>query len=268
MGGSVLVFDVNARCSDDRRLVAHLGADEPPSNAALVCAQYVAQATVGRTRCRPVEREDFHVEPFAEQSPVRRRHTFDDAHAPVDRRGFRYRLELVESGMSIPQLRWCRRASPVAPPHPVSVRETVGRLERYEPVRGITWRALAEHAASTQVSVTMLRAELKRLLDSPIVLNRSLRVAALARLTAQELSMSEVAIRCGRVKVDGRGHSSGETSWLARRLGLLPEAGQRAPTPWIHSDVLALIARSGLTVSPREVEGDEDPERPDGRWHG
>ena len=48
--------------------------------------------------------------------------------------------------------------------------------------------------------------------------------------------------------------SSGETSWLARRIGQTPEAGQDQPTPWVHSDVLALIARDGLAMSPNEVE--------------
>ena len=66
--------------------------------------------------------------------------------------------------------------------------------------------------------------------------------------------MSEIAIRCGRVKRDQRGNVSGETSWLARRIGQLPDAGQSTPTPWISSDVLALIARDGLGLSPREVE--------------
>ena len=66
--------------------------------------------------------------------------------------------------------------------------------------------------------------------------------------------MSEIAIRCGRIKRDRRGNVSGETSWLARRIGLLPEGGGDEPTPWVHSDVLALIARDGLGVSPREVE--------------
>jgi hypothetical protein len=66
--------------------------------------------------------------------------------------------------------------------------------------------------------------------------------------------MSEIAIRCGRVKRDSRGNESGETSWLARRLGMLPEGGHETPTPWVHSDVLALIARRGLGISPREVE--------------
>ena len=86
------------------------------------------------------------------------------------------------------------------------------------------------------------------------MLNRRLRLLVLAKVERRELSMSEIAIRCGRVKRDRRGNESGETSWLARRLGLLPEGGQSTPTPWIHTDVLALIARSGLDVSPREVE--------------
>jgi hypothetical protein len=100
----------------------------------------------------------------------------------------------------------------------------------------------------------VLRAELVRVQNSPIVLNRGLREAVLAKVEREQLSMSEIAIRCGRVKHDRRGTESGETSWLARRLGLLPEAGHGAPTPWIHSDVLALIARDGLGISPREAE--------------
>jgi hypothetical protein len=86
------------------------------------------------------------------------------------------------------------------------------------------------------------------------VLNRRLRTAVLATIERQGLSMSEIAIRCGRIKRDGNGNASGETSWLARRLGILPEGGRDTPTPWIHSDVLALIARRGLGISPREVE--------------
>jgi hypothetical protein len=66
-----------------------------------------------------------------------------------------------------------------------------------------------------------------------------------------ELSMSEFAIRCGCTKGSGR---SGNTSWLARRIGQLPEGGKTQPTPWVDGDVLGLIARDGLGVSPREVE--------------
>ena len=90
--------------------------------------------------------------------------------------------------------------------------------------------------------------------NSPIVLNRRLREVTLAIVGSEQLSMSETAMRCGRVKRDTRGNVSGATSWLARRVGLLPEGGQTRHTPWIHSDVLALIARRGLAISPREVE--------------
>jgi hypothetical protein len=158
--------------------------------------------------------------------------------------------------MSIPELRW--RSHPPSgaegEPHLVSVREVVGALESYEPVRTLTSTALAHHNRSGEVSTTVVRAELERLLNSPIVLNRRLRTIALATIEREGLSISELAIRCGRVKRDRRGNESGETSWLSRRLGILPEAGRQAPTPWIHTDVLALIARGGLGISPREVE--------------
>ncbi|HTZ86828.1 MAG TPA: hypothetical protein VMB05_09190 [Solirubrobacteraceae bacterium] len=138
----------------------------------------------------------------------------------------------------------------------LSVRETVAGLERYEPVLTLTRQALVDAQEGTEgaVSVATIRTELNRLLQSPIVLNRALRLAAVAAIEQHGLSMSEIAMRCGRVKHDAAGNASGETSWLARRLGLLPEGGRRAPTPWIHSNVLALIARDGLGLSPREVE--------------
>ena len=158
--------------------------------------------------------------------------------------------------MSIPELRWSRRApgSEQGETQPVSMREAVARLESYEPVRTLTQRALMQHDGDGEVSTAVLRVELMRIQESPIVLNRGLREAVLAAVERQGLSMSEIAIRCGRIKRDSAGNESGETSWLARRLGLLPEGGREAPTPWIHSDVLALIAREGLGISPREVE--------------
>jgi hypothetical protein len=61
-------------------------------------------------------------------------------------------------------------------------------------------------------------------------------------------------MRCGRFKHDRCGRPSGETSWLARRIGLMPEGGARTPTRWVHTDTLALIAREGLGLSPNEVE--------------
>jgi hypothetical protein len=165
-----------------------------------------------------------------------------------------YRLELLRTRLSIPELRWLAHPAADRKPHPVSVREAIGALESYEPVRSLTLKALARYAGSGEVSTTVLRAELVRIQNSPIVLNRRLRTVALKTIEREGLSISEIAIRCGRVKLDRRGNESGETSWLGRRLGILPEAGRKSPTPWIHSDVLALIARRGLGASPREVE--------------
>jgi hypothetical protein len=104
------------------------------------------------------------------------------------------------------------------------------------------------------VSTAVLHEQLERVRESPVVLNRKLRLAVLAAGERRDLSMSEIALRCGRIKRDCRGKCSGETSWLARRVGLMPESGSGRPTPWVHSDVLALIARNGLGISPREVE--------------
>ncbi len=136
----------------------------------------------------------------------------------------------------------------------VSARGRSGRSNNYEPACRLTRGALAGYRYDANVSTTALRGELERLNDSPIVLNRELRCKVLAAVEDGGLSLSEIAIRCGRVKRDRRGNTSGETSWLARRVGILPESGSGRLTPWVHSDVLALIARNGLGISPREVE--------------
>jgi hypothetical protein len=87
-----------------------------------------------------------------------------------------------------------------------------------------------------------------------ILLNRGLREAVQSRIQRGETTLSQIALRCGRIRRDSRGTVSGEASWLARRIGQLPESGQQKPCPWIHSDVLALIARDGICASPHEVE--------------
>jgi hypothetical protein len=254
--GSVLVVDRDAATREDARLVAHLSCDEPPENASLVCAEYLERVRSGRCRCRLVTDEDFRSAPLSEDpDPELASSEVSTAIERADCSDSRYRLELLDIGMSIPQLRWCVCSSTGCGSRPVSVREVVADLESYEPVCTLTRRALAFHRAGGEVSITVLRAELRRVQESPIVLNGRLRGVVLATIEQQGLSMSEIATRCGRVKVDRKGHPSGETSWLARRLGILPEAGQSTPTPWIHSDVLALIARRGLGISPREVEG-------------
>jgi hypothetical protein len=254
-GGSVLVIDHDRATLTDRRLVAHLGADEPSRNAAVVCDSYLRQAGIDGCSCRPVAIEDFLIEPFDEDllSESGEQTAASDV-APVDGLGRSYRLECLETGMSIPELRW-RRRSPdgTSGGETVSVREAIAALESYEPVRNLTRRALILPDDDV-VSMAILRAELARVQRSPIVLNRGLRELTLRLAARQQVSMSEIAIRCGRVKRDRAGGESGETSWLARRLGILPEGGREVPTPWIHSDVLALIARRGLGISPREAE--------------
>lgn len=254
--GSTLVIDRECLTHEDSRLVAHLAADESVENAVVVWRQYLQEAVPGGGGCRALTAEDARVAPFENQWEADLEpEPLPGGVDPVDRRGCRYRLELVQSGMSIPELRWCRhRAEPPPCSEPVSVREAVASLESYEPVLALTLRALSSHGGGCEVSTAVLGAELTRVQRSPIVLNRRLRQVVLATVERQELSMSEIALRCGRVKRDRKGNESGETSWLARRIGVLPEGGHSAPTPWIHSDVLALIARRGLGVAPREVE--------------
>jgi hypothetical protein len=253
--GSVLVVDRDATTLSDWRLVAHLAADEPAENAALVCEHYLRDSA-GHW-CRRVKPEDLEVVPFAEaEEQDSEAQATPSTTALTDKQGRTYRLELGSAEMSIRELRWYRR-SPAAegePGEPVSVREAIAGLESYEPVRTLTHRALALHRDDPVISIAMLRSEQARMETSQIVLNRGLRRAALATAAAQDLSMSEIALRCGKVKHDSKGKESGETSWLARRLGIAPESGKSTPTPWIHTDVLALIARRGLGISPREVE--------------
>jgi hypothetical protein len=308
-GDSVLVVDRDAATWGDRRLVAHLAADEPLENAHLVCRHYLRDPRP--RRCRPLAPEDLLTAPFSEGCLPREVEELDRL-PPLgmvelrDRRGCRHRLQPLATGLSIPELRWCRRegvpaelglglgrpASDSQPesgrsfrpqrggelrperagdlqpkhgaglrperrgdPQPESVRDAVACMEGYEPVRALTVRALAHHHDDDAVSVAVLRSELQRLDASRIVLNRGLRRAVLHAMRTQGLSLSEIAHRCGRVKRDGKGHCSGETSWLSRRVGISPEGGgDGEPTPWIHSEVLAVIARDGLGISPREVE--------------
>jgi hypothetical protein len=254
--GSVLVIDRDAATLADRRLVAHLAADEPRENAIITSRCYLAQARRGRCRCRLLMPEDLRAIPFAcdlNDGPPRVPDAEEDR--AIDELARRFELARLQTGMSIPELRWRRRPSEHnAEAEPASVREVIARLESYEPVRALTRRALEVHDRDKRVSITVLRGELARVQESPIVLNRRLREAVLAAAERQGLSMSEIAIRCGRIKRDSAGNESGETSWLSRRLGLLAEGGRETPPPWVHSDVLALIARDGLGLSPREVE--------------
>jgi hypothetical protein len=299
-GGSTLVLDRNATTLCDRRLVAHLAADEPPENAGIVCKHYIADVD-GRW-CRRVSREDLESAPDVSGIPAsgawcesEGRGELPQHARVVDHRGNAYRLGLLPGERSIAQLRWCRASvradrhasepagwepadaaipigstqnlsesggsEPASPAgldpaewEQANLRDVIAALESYEPMRMLTERAIALYRDDPTVSLSRLRNEFERLCASPVVLNRGLREAVLEAIDRRGTSMSEIALRCGIVKRDRRGKVSGETSWLARRIGIMPEGGETEITPWIHSDVLAAIARKGIGVSPREVE--------------
>jgi hypothetical protein len=250
--GTRLLVDRGVCDSADVRLLAHLAHDEPDANAAAVCNLYLADSS---RACRRLRASDLAFTP-GEGTPPPPEHGSGRASASAavltDVAGARYRL--APSSGTPAELRWqCvphRGARPVV----VSAREVVAALEDYEPVCAMTRAAIARHRPDRSVSIATLHLELRRLEASPIVLNRRLREAVVEAVSGRGISLSAIAIACGRVKRDRHGNGSGETSWLARRIGLLPEARRSAKNPWVHSDTLALIARDGLGIAPREVE--------------
>ncbi len=252
-GGSSLVIDRHTSTDRDERLLAHLHPDEPSENATLVCHDYLAREPTAR-RCRPVISADGCALPW-EPPAADPQGPAAGAIVGVVRDGVCFQIDCRPSRMRIPELRWTRREpSCGGPSSTISLREAIGEVESYEPFRALTRLAVARQRDDPSVSAITLRTELERVGESTIVLNRGLREAVLRTVRSGGASMSEIAMRCGRVKRDGRGNESGETSWLARRVGLLAEGGGGTVTPWVHSDVLGLIARRGLGISPREVE--------------
>jgi hypothetical protein len=264
--GSLLIVDRDAATLCDRRLVAHLGAEEPPENAALVCRLYLAAPR----RCRPLTDDDLMAVPgqttvsehLADRArtPARQPAGADPGIAsapdagPLRCEGRLYRLTpIAQPGSSAPRLRWCSAPKHGRPWTPLPLREVVARFESYEPMRSLTIQALARHQGRRTVATGVLKRELERLDGSSVVLNRGLREAVVRAVGEQGLTMSEIALRCGHLKRDRQGRLSGQTSWLARRVGLMPESDGRLAR-WIRSDVLALIARRGLGLAPREVE--------------
>jgi hypothetical protein len=244
-----LVVDRFAGSGWDPRLVGRLQADEPAENARLLARVYVDDERRGR--CRPVTDADLTAGADGEPASVS-----DDVRwgAPlVAGIGVLLQIRRV-SDKGGPALRWTVTARAGAERQVLPLRQVFGLLQAYEPAASMTRAALAAHAQSPGTSVSGLRAALDRACNSSIVLNRALRERVERAVATEGLSMSEIATRCGRVKRARNGGESGETSWLARRIGQLPEAGKNQPTPWVHSDVLALIARDGLGISPHEVE--------------
>lgn len=244
--GRRLVVDWRSDARADARLLGALASDEPRENARVLAELYLADTNRGR--CRHLCRSDLTggqgPEPEATATPSE----------PLrDAAGVSYAISAVSCGKPYRELRWTRRAPGDADEHPICLRELLAELQAYEPARSLTVHAIARYEDDASVSVCRLRAELQRLDVSPIVLNTRLREAVLRRAASGD-SLSQIALRCGRVKRHAEGHVSGETSWLGRRIGLLPEGGCAEPTRWVHSEILALIARQGLDLCPAEVE--------------
>jgi hypothetical protein len=250
--GSVLVLDRLSDTLTDARLVARLAPDEPSENARIVCEMYLADETRGR--CRPLSIEDWDAKDDAQRDSPDGLAALE-REPPADSSGRLYRIRLLPLRDASAELCWTRSAAPASDRFDVlTLREVVAALADYEPARTITAAALIAHRDDALLCTRRLSSELERVTCSSIVLNRGLREAVQQKVRAGELTMSEIASRCGRTKRDLRGNLSGETSWLARRIGALPEGGEAEPTQWVHIDTLALIARDGLGLNPNEVE--------------
>ena len=218
--GSVLVVDCLPGTRADARLLARLAPEEPSENARIVCEMYLADESRGR--CRHLTGQDFG--PASRADPVS---SFDRACRRCRCSGttrLPHSIANDSSGSSFPELCWtrCATSSEDAPFDIVTLRDVIAGLEDYEPARAVTVAALTRHEEDELVSTCRLAGELERVTFSPIVLNRGLREAVERKLASAELTMSEIAMRCGRTKRDRRGTLSGETSWLARRIGALP----------------------------------------------
>jgi hypothetical protein len=249
LSDGTLVIDRVAGSGYHPRLVGRLHADEPAENARLLAHLYLDDERRGR--CRPVTDADLTASADGEVASVSAEVRWG---APlVAGIGVLLQIRRV-SETGAPVLRWTVTTRVGVGRQGLPLRQVFGLLQAYEPAASMTRAALAAHSQSAGVSVSALRAELDRACNSPIVLNRALRERVERAVATEGVSMSEIATRCGRVKRSRNGSESGETSWLARRIGQLPEAGRNRPTPWVHSDVLALIAREGLGIAPHEVE--------------
>lgn len=234
-GGVTLVIDRDVATRTDTRLLAEVAPDEPEGNAALVARMYLHTPR----RCRLLHAAPPPPVPDPASPRLPRTVTGVD--------GTRYRLGRWPDRTG--EVRWLAKHPAHRPARVCTVREVVAGLESYQPVVAMTRAAIEGRAARTG----SLAGELAVVLRSPRVLNRGLREAVLAEV-ARGASYSEIAVRCGRVRRDRGGVEVGETTWLKRRVGLTPEAGTRHCSVWVDAAVLALIARDGLGLAPREVE--------------
>ncbi len=154
----MLVLDRDAATLCDRRLIAHLAADEPHENAELVCNHYLRGREGALVSARATRGSaDLSAWPAKR---IGMRHDLNSQDALVTGRdGNRYRLSPVPGERCILQMRWCRAAAESDDRcwQQVSLREVVGAVESYEPMRTLTEQAIARHDKDHSVSVTRLR---------------------------------------------------------------------------------------------------------------
>jgi hypothetical protein len=151
-------------------LIAHLAADEPLENAAIVCGIYLQEQR--RPCCRLLRAEDLELDPAAHDVELDVAAGCElDGGMLSDSAGNLYSLRAPD-GSALPELRW-HLPDGIASPELVTLRQLTGTLERYQPAVPLTERAITAHRLDQAVSVTVLRAELRRVQESPIVLNRA-----------------------------------------------------------------------------------------------
>lgn len=254
--GSIVVVDRLAGTKADARVIARIAADEDPGNVTLIAQLYLGDETRGR--CRELTSEDLSAS--ADQGAGETRQTYtgeapDYSSGVLDEEAVLYSIRELDCGEGGAgrELRWARRNSG-GEWRPLTLRETIAHFEDYEPFMAMTAAAVAANKDDPSIGVAKLHSEFRRQQDSPIVLNRGVRAAVLRAVSEQGLSLSEIAARCGRRHSGCADFSSGDTTWLQRRIGIKKEAGSDGPTQWVHTDVLALIAREGLGLAPHEVE--------------
>jgi hypothetical protein len=229
------------------RLVARLAPDEPNGNARLIARMYLADPQ--RASCRTLTRTDL--QPAGKAASDQGQVVWETPLVAGIGRTFQIR---ATDATGITCIRWSELDTRNGEAQVVSLRHVVGRLEDYQPAVAMSTAAIETFHGDRAHSVVALRTELDRLVNSRIVLNRRLRELVQSAVSREQATMSEIAMRCGRTRNGNRGRLCGETSWLARRIGALPEAGESHPTPWVHIEVLALIARDGLGIAPAEAE--------------
>lgn len=229
------------------RLLARLAPDEPAGNARLIARMYLAD--LQRASCRTITRTDL--QPAGKAASDQGQVAWETPLVAGIGRTFQIR---ATDTAGITSIRWSELDTSTGEAQVVSLRHVVGRLEDYQPAVAISSAAIEAFNGDRARSVVALRIELDRLVNSRIVLNRRLRELVQSTVSREQATMSEIAMRCGRTRNANHGRPCGETSWLARRIGALPEAGESHPTPWVHIEVLALIARDGLGIAPAEAE--------------